>query len=133
METDIHKCWLDSTQTSSDSTRTGSDSACHSTPPSILGTTWSDSTQSAWTPHGLHIQSAQILSDSARTPQTPLGHVGDCKLQCQVWQAFVQESVRSIAAMSGSDLVLPDGLAIDEVTKEAFKVLGAYGRIAAAP
>ena len=50
----------------------------------------------------------------------------------QVWQAFVQESVRSIAAMSGSDLVLPDGLAIDEVTKEAFEVLGDNGRIAAA-
>src|ERR1700733_5270603 len=50
----------------------------------------------------------------------------------QVWQAFVQESVRSIADMSGSDLVLPDGLAIDEVTKEAFEVLGDNGRIAAA-
>jgi hypothetical protein len=50
----------------------------------------------------------------------------------QIWQAFVQESLRSIAAMSGSDLVLQDGLAIDEVTKQAFEILGDNGRIAAA-
>ena len=47
----------------------------------------------------------------------------------QVWQAFVQESIRSVASVSGSDLVLQDGLAIDEVTKEAFEVLGANGII----
>lgn len=46
-----------------------------------------------------------------------------------VWQAFVQESIRSIASLSGIDLELQDGLAIDEVTKEAFAVLGANGII----
>jgi hypothetical protein len=39
----------------------------------------------------------------------------------------VQESIRSIASMSDIDLVLPNGLTIDEVTKEAFNVLGANG------
>ncbi|KAF8235457.1 hypothetical protein L208DRAFT_1257159 [Tricholoma matsutake] len=48
---------------------------------------------------------------------------------CQVWQAFVQESIYSIAALSEVDLVLQDGLAIDEVTKEAFAILGANGVI----
>jgi hypothetical protein len=49
--------------------------------------------------------------------------------RCQVWQAFVQESIHSIAALSEVDLVLQDGLAIDEVTKEAFAILGANGII----
>ena len=44
---------------------------------------------------------------------------------CQVWQAFVQESIQTIAFLSGIDLELPDGLVIDNVTKEAFAVLGA--------
>ena len=47
----------------------------------------------------------------------------------QVWQAFVQESIRSIASMSNIDLELQDGLAIDEVTTEAFAILGANGII----
>jgi hypothetical protein len=47
----------------------------------------------------------------------------------QIWQAFVQESIRSIASMSDIDLVLQDGLSIDEVTKEAFDILGANGVI----
>ena len=47
----------------------------------------------------------------------------------QIWQAFVQESIRSIASMSDIDLVLQDGLSIEEVTKEAFDVLGANGVI----
>lgn len=50
----------------------------------------------------------------------------------QVWQAFVQESVRSIAAASNQNLELQDGLAIDEVTKEAFSLLGDNGIIRAA-
>jgi CxC5 like cysteine cluster associated with KDZ transposases len=49
--------------------------------------------------------------------------------RCQVWQAFVQESVRFIASASGTDLVLRDGLAIDEVTKQAFEILGGRGII----
>ena len=49
-----------------------------------------------WTPHGLHIQSVQIFNfghymvglradstDSTQSVWTPLGHVGDCKLQLQ--------------------------------------------------
>ena len=47
----------------------------------------------------------------------------------QIWQAFVQESIRSIASTSGIDLVLQDGLSIEEVTKEAFNALGANGVI----
>ena len=47
----------------------------------------------------------------------------------QIWQAFVQESICSIASASDIDLVLQDGLSIDEVTKEAFDVLGANGVI----
>ncbi|KAF8235431.1 hypothetical protein L208DRAFT_1256942, partial [Tricholoma matsutake] len=46
-----------------------------------------------------------------------------------VWQAFVQESMHSIASASDIDLILQDGLSIDEVTKEAFEVLGANGVI----
>ena len=51
---------------------------------------------------------------------------------CQVWQAFVQESIRTVASAYGTDLTLCDGLAIDEVTKEAFLFLGQDGIILAA-
>ena len=47
----------------------------------------------------------------------------------QVWQAFVQESIRTIASAHGNDLTLKNGLAIDEVTKEAFEHLGQNGII----
>ena len=50
----------------------------------------------------------------------------------QIWQAFVQESLCSIATTSNYKLVLQDALAIDEVTKEAFAVLGNNGHITAA-
>lgn len=50
----------------------------------------------------------------------------------QVWQAFVQESIRTIAETSNLNLELRDGLAIDEVTKEAFELLGENGIIRAA-
>ena len=49
----------------------------------------------------------------------------------QVWQAFVQETTRTIAAASDINLELNDGLAIDEVTKEAFNILGENGLIRA--
>jgi hypothetical protein len=45
----------------------------------------------------------------------------------QVWQAFVQESVRRVANVAGIDLELPDNLAIDDVTQQAFAVLGENG------
>jgi hypothetical protein len=50
----------------------------------------------------------------------------------QVWQAFVQESIRTVATTIGDDLLLKDNLAIDEVTREAFDILGEEGRIRAA-
>ena len=50
----------------------------------------------------------------------------------QTWHAYVQESIRTLASASGINLVLKDGLAIDEVTKEAFEILGENGMIQAA-
>jgi hypothetical protein len=47
----------------------------------------------------------------------------------QTWQAFVQETIRSIAASSNVDVELQDGLAIDDVTKQAFELLGEDGII----
>jgi hypothetical protein len=45
----------------------------------------------------------------------------------QVWQAFVQESIRLVASASNTLLTIKDGLPIDEVTKEAFSILGENG------
>jgi hypothetical protein len=50
----------------------------------------------------------------------------------QVWQAFVQESVRRVASVSDYNLELADRLPIDEVTKQAFQVLGEDGIIRSA-
>ena len=50
----------------------------------------------------------------------------------QVWQAFVQESIRAVATKLGSNLELQHGLSIDEVTTEAFELLGENGIIRAA-
>ncbi len=50
----------------------------------------------------------------------------------QIWQSFVQESICSIATVSNINIELQDGLAIDEVTKEAFSILGENGLIRAA-
>ena len=44
----------------------------------------------------------------------------------------MQESVHTIASIYGTDLTLQDGLAIDEVTKEAFELLGQNGIILSA-
>jgi len=49
-----------------------------------------------------------------------------------IWKAFVQESIRTIATVSGVNLILRDGLAIDEVTKGAVMLLGENGIIHAA-
>ena len=46
-----------------------------------------------------------------------------------IWQAFVQESVRSIATDQDVHLELNETLPIDEVTKEAFNALGQNGAI----
>ncbi|MGB8841972.1 MAG: hypothetical protein WCC64_12995, partial [Aliidongia sp.] len=50
----------------------------------------------------------------------------------QIWHTFVQESIRTISTMSDINLEVQDGLSIDEVTKEAFNVLGEDGIIRAA-
>jgi CxC5 like cysteine cluster associated with KDZ transposases len=50
----------------------------------------------------------------------------------QIWHTFIQESIRTIAAISDINLEIQDGLSIDEVTKEAFNVLGEDGVIRAA-
>ncbi|KAF8873107.1 hypothetical protein CPB84DRAFT_1854167 [Gymnopilus junonius] len=42
--------------------------------------------------------------------------------QAQIWQAFVQESIHTIAAESSIDLELDDSLNIKEVTAEAFEI-----------
>lgn len=47
----------------------------------------------------------------------------------QIWRAFVQESVRKIAKLSNHNLILYDALSIEDVTKEAFQILGENGRI----
>jgi hypothetical protein len=52
--------------------------------------------------------------------------------RCQIWQAFVQETIRTITSASGVDLILRDGLMIDDVVTEAFEILGSNGIIAAA-
>jgi hypothetical protein len=50
----------------------------------------------------------------------------------QIWQSFVQESLREISSSCEVDLELSDKLSIDEVTQEAFTYLGENGMIRAA-
>jgi hypothetical protein len=50
----------------------------------------------------------------------------------QIWQSFVQESLREISSDCGVELELSDSLSIDEVTQEAFTYLGESGMIRAA-
>ena len=50
----------------------------------------------------------------------------------QIWEAFVHESVRTIAGVSGISLIIKDGLSIDHVTRGAFMQLGEDGIIHAA-
>ena len=52
--------------------------------------------------------------------------VTDSKVQvtrCQIWQAFVQESIRTIASVNNENLELPEKLPIEEVAKQAFAKL----------
>ncbi len=49
-----------------------------------------------------------------------------------IWQAFVQETLRTVAEESELDLELNDGLNIKEVTTQAFAILGENGIIRAA-
>ena len=50
----------------------------------------------------------------------------------QIWQAFVHESLHTVAKVSDINLVLPDGLPIEEVTQNAFAKLGNDGIISSA-
>jgi len=50
----------------------------------------------------------------------------------QIWQAFVHESLHTVAKVSDINLVLPDGLPIEEVTQNAFAKLGNDGIIRSA-
>jgi hypothetical protein len=49
-----------------------------------------------------------------------------------IWQAFVQESIRTISLASQQHLTLNDNLSINEVTQEAFNHLGNNGLISIA-
>jgi hypothetical protein len=50
----------------------------------------------------------------------------------QVWHTFVQESICAVSTVANINLEVQDGLAIDEITREAFNVLGEDGVIRAA-
>ncbi|TDL17112.1 hypothetical protein BD410DRAFT_816582 [Rickenella mellea] len=50
----------------------------------------------------------------------------------QVAAAYVQETIRRVAQSSGSQLIIPDNLPIDQVTKQAFENLGENGVIRSA-
>jgi nitrate/TMAO reductase-like tetraheme cytochrome c subunit len=65
------------------------------------------------------------FSETQSVSYQPISH-------CHIWQAFVQESIHTISAASNIHLELKDGLAIDEVAKEAFEILGQNGVIRAA-
>ena len=52
--------------------------------------------------------------------------------RAHIWQAFVQQSVRTIAEESHIDVEFDDGLNIKEVTTQAFALLGENGIIRAA-
>lgn len=47
----------------------------------------------------------------------------------QIWQAFIQESIRTIATAKNTDLELRENLSIKEVAEEAFTKLGNAGMI----
>jgi hypothetical protein len=57
---------------------------------------------------------------------------GHTLTRAHIWQAFVQESLRTVASSSNINLTLQDGLAINEVTTEAFTILGESGIIRSA-
>lgn len=47
----------------------------------------------------------------------------------QIWQAFVQETVRQVSKGSEVDLELADGLCIEDLTGEVYTALGKDGII----
>jgi hypothetical protein len=58
--------------------------------------------------------------------------ITDSKVQvnwCHIWQAFVQESIRTIASVNNENLELPEKLPFEELAKQAFAKLGNGGII----
>ena len=49
-----------------------------------------------------------------------------------MWQAFVQESILTVASLDDVDFELPANLSIDDLTEKAFYELGNGGCIKAA-
>ncbi|TFK16606.1 hypothetical protein FA15DRAFT_606912 [Coprinopsis marcescibilis] len=49
-----------------------------------------------------------------------------------IWQAFVQESIRMLGANCKTNLIVADGLPIEEVTTAAYEAFGTDGVISAA-
>jgi hypothetical protein len=82
--------------------------------------------------YSFHASAAAIAEFWNNTFWTMLSETCPKLSQCQTWHVFVQESIRALASASGINLVLQDGLAINEVTKEAFQMLGQNGIIQAA-
>ena len=66
----------------------------------------------------LLIKSFGIIASTIISKEIP-----EKSLVVRIWQAFVQESIHSIAAASEINLELQDNLAIDDVTKQAFSIL----------
>jgi hypothetical protein len=50
----------------------------------------------------------------------------------QIWHTFVQESMRMVASASNTNIILQDGLPIDQVVQEVFHILGENGLIRSA-
>ena len=50
----------------------------------------------------------------------------------QIWHTFVQESIKTVAKPSGVTVEMPNGISIEEVTKQAFIQLGDSGVISSA-
>ena len=49
--------------------------------------------------------------------------------QCQIWHAFVQESIRTIASARKMNLELQEDLNLNEVVTQAFAILSKKGII----
>ncbi len=47
----------------------------------------------------------------------------------QIWQAFIQETIRTIAKVSNIIFETSDGLSIEDLTHDAFAILGEHGGI----
>ncbi|TFK58063.1 hypothetical protein BDN72DRAFT_738364, partial [Pluteus cervinus] len=63
-----------------------------------------------------------------RSQTTELSDIG----YRHIWQAFIAESVRTIATKSQVDFEVDHNLSIDQVTEQAFELLGENGKIQAA-